>query len=69
MSGNEIQLYHERAEGVSRQKQYRIIALLTFCVAVALPVIRLISYYLPIENELAADFVFSMLMQDRKSVV
>ena len=69
MSGNEIQLYHERAEGVSRQKQYRIIALLTFCVAVALPVIRLISYYLPIENELAADFVFSMLMQAGVMVV
>ena len=63
MIGNEIQLYHQRAEGVSRQKQYRVIALLTFCVAVALPVIRLISYYLPIKNELLSDFVFSMLMQ------
>ena len=63
MSDNPIQLYKERTEGVSRQKQYRVMALLTFCVAAALPVVRLISYYLPIENETIADLVFTLLMQ------
>ena len=60
---NAIALYHERAESVSRQKQYRVMALLTFCVAVALPVVRLISYYLPIENETVSDLVFTVLIQ------
>lgn len=60
---NAIQLYHERAEGVSRSKQYRIMGLLTFCVAVALPLVRLLSYYLPIENEALSDFLFTFLIQ------
>ncbi|MCI8458661.1 MAG: CPBP family intramembrane metalloprotease [Clostridia bacterium] len=63
MSDNPIQLYRERTEGISRQKEYRVMALLTFCVAVALPVVRLISYYLPIRSDLVSDLVFTLLMQ------
>ena len=58
-----LQVYTERASGVSAQKRYRVMALLTFCVAAALCVVRLISYYLPITNELLSDLVFSLLMQ------
>lgn len=63
ISQNSLQLYRERAEGVSRQKEYRTMALLTFCVAAALCVVRLISYYLPIQNDLMSDLVFTLLMQ------
>ena len=60
---NQIALYHERVEGIDRKKQYRLMALLTFCVAVALPLVRLLSYYLPIENELLSDLAFTLPMQ------
>ena len=63
MNGNPIELYQERVQTVSRQRQYRVMALLTFCVAVALPVVRLISYYLPIKNDWVSDLVFTLLIQ------
>lgn len=58
-----IQLYHERTEAVSRSKQYRVMALLAFCVSAGLCAIRLLSYYLPIENDTLSDFVFTVLVQ------
>ncbi len=63
MSENPIQIYHERVESVGRQKQYRIMGLLTFCVAVGLLLMRLVSYYVPIENEILSDVVFTVPMQ------
>lgn len=62
-NNNQIQLYHERVEGVSRQKQYRVMGLLAFCVAAGLLLLRLLSYYLPIENDTVADIIFTVPMQ------
>lgn len=58
-----MQLYVERKEGVSRQKEYRTVALLTFCVAAGLLAARLLSYYLPIRSDTVSDLVFTLLMQ------
>ncbi len=63
MENKEIQLYHERAEGVSRQKQYRTMGLITFCVAAGVTLFRLLSYYLPITDDTVSDLVFTLLVQ------
>ena len=69
MGEKSLAIYHERVEGVSRRKQYRVMSVLTFCVAVLLPVLRLINYWIPINigdpttAEIVGDLIFTLPMQ------
>lgn len=64
MLENQIALYIEREQkGVSRQKQYRVMGLCTFCVAAALLALRLLVYYLPVTDDTLVDVIFSVPLQ------
>lgn len=69
MGEKSLAIYRERVEGISPRKKYRVMSVITFCVAVLLPLLRLINYWLPINagdemtGEILSDLAFTIPMQ------